>query len=148
MELLLKVALLLLSTLFAGVVLFLSTVMRTTFNALSTEHYRTVFANVIVAGRASTAINFLVLTPLALLTAYLLMGYRDRMFVAGALCSILGSFVTSVAVNEPLYRQLLQTEPTRSSELLRLRRLLNQANLLRTTLSLTGSLLVALSVAF
>lgn len=65
MEQLLQVSFLLPSTLFSGVVLFLSTVLRTTFNALNLEHYRAVVANVIVAGRASTAINLLVLTPLA-----------------------------------------------------------------------------------
>ncbi len=65
MEQLLQVSFLLPSTLFAGVVVFLSTVLRTTFNALTLEHCRAVVANVIVAGRASTAINLLVLTPLA-----------------------------------------------------------------------------------
>lgn len=147
MELLLKVVFLLLSALFAGVVLFLSTVLRTTFNALNLEQYRAVFANIIVAGRASTAINILVLTPLALFAIYLLCGYRDGLFVAGALCYIAGSFVASVAINEPLYRQLLRAEATEVKEMTRLRRLLNGANLIRATFSLAGSMLVGLSIA-
>mgnify|MGYP001233741318 CR=1 FL=1 len=87
------------------------------------------------------------LTPLALFAVYLLCGYHDRLFLAGATCSIAGSFLASVAVNEPIYRQLLRTEDTQVEELRRLRRLLNVANLIRATLSLLGTLLVALSLA-
>jgi succinate dehydrogenase/fumarate reductase cytochrome b subunit len=56
MELLSKISFLILAALFTGVVLFLSIVLRATFNALTEEQYYAVFSKIIVAGRKSIVI--------------------------------------------------------------------------------------------
>ncbi|MGA7936267.1 MAG: hypothetical protein WCA35_22120 [Kovacikia sp.] len=146
MELLFKISFLILSALFAGVVLFLSTVLRVTFNALTEEQYYAVFSKIIVAGRKSTVVNAIVLIPILIFSAYLIYGFRNWFFVIGALLYILGSFASSILINEPAYTQLLETDINEQAELARIRGLLNKGNIIRAMLSLFGTVLVGISI--
>jgi uncharacterized membrane protein len=146
MELLFKISFLILSTLFTGVVLFLSTVLRETFNALTEEQYYAVFSKIIVAGRKSIVINTIVLIPILIFAAYLIYGFRNWFFIIGALLYILGSFVSSILINEPVYTQLLETDVSDRTELVRIRGLLNKGNITRAILSLFGTILVGISI--
>jgi uncharacterized membrane protein len=146
MELLFKISFLILSALFAGVVLFLSTVLRSTFNALTEEQYYAIFSKIIVAGRKSIAINTIVLIPILIFAAYLICGFRNWFFVIGALLYILGSFASSILINEPAYKQLLEADISDQAELVRIRSLLNKGNMIRAILSIFGTVLVGISI--
>ena len=146
MELLFKISFLMLSALFAGVVLFLATVLRSTFNALTEEQYYAVFSKIIVMGRKSIAINTIVLIPILIFVAYLIYGFRNWLFIIGALLYILGSFVSSRLINEPAYKQLLETDINDPAALARIRGLLNKGNITRAIFSLFGTVLVGISI--
>lgn len=146
MELLFKISFLVLSALFAGVVLFLSTVLRDTFNSLTEEQYYAIFSKIIVNGRKAIVINTIVLIPILIFVAYLIYGFSNWFFIIGAVLYMLGSFVSSILINEPLYRQLLETDINNQAELFRLRGLLNKGNITRLMLSLFGVVLVGLSI--
>ncbi len=146
MELFFKISFLILSALFAGVVLFLSTVLRVTFNALTEEQYYAIFSKIIVNGRKSIVTSIIVLIPILIFAAYLIYGFRNWFFIAGALLYILGSFVSSRLINEPAYTQLLATDINDKAELVRVRSLLNKGNITRAILSLLGIVLVGISI--
>ena len=148
MELLFKISFLLLSSLFTGLVLFLSTVLREAFNALTEEQYYSVYSEIIPKGRKSIFINTIVLIPILILSAYLIYGFRNWFFIIGALLYILGSFASSRLINEPLYTQLLKVNISDQAELVRLRGLLNKGNITRSILSLLGTILVGLSIYY
>lgn len=146
MELLFKISFLILSALFAGVVLFLSTVLRVTFNALTEEQYYAVFSKIIVAGRKSIVVNTIVLIPILIFVAYLIYGFRNWCFILGAVLYISGSFAASRLIHEPAYTQLLETDINDQAELTRIRGLLNKGNIIRAMLSLFGAVLVGISI--
>ena len=148
MELLFKLSFFMLAALFAGVVLFLATVLRATFNALTAEQYYAVFSKIILYGRKAIVIKTIVLIPILIFAAYLIDGFRNWFFIIGALVYMSGSFVSSILMNEPLYRQLLETEINNQAELFRLRSLLNKGNITRSMLSLLGTTLVGLSIYY
>jgi uncharacterized membrane protein len=148
MELLFKISFLILSALFAGTTLFLSTILRETFNALTEEQYYAVFLKVIVNGRKSLVISMIVLIPILIFAAYLIYGFRNLFFVIGALLYIAGSFVSSRLINEPLYTQLLKANMNDQAELVRLRDLLNKGNIIRAVLSLLGTVSVGISIYY
>lgn len=148
MEPLFKILFLILSALFAGVTLFLSTVLRATFNALTEEQYYAVFSKIIVNGRKSITINMIVLIPILIFAAYLIYGFRNWFFIIGALLYLLGSFASSRLINEPLYTQLLEVNINDQTELVRLRGLLNRGNITRAILSLLGTTLVGISIYY
>lgn len=148
MELLFKISFLILAALFAGVVLFLSTVLRATFNALTEEQYYAVFSKIIVNGRKSIVISMIVLIPILIFAAYLIYGFRNWFFIIGALLYILGSFVSSRLINEPAYTQLLEANINDQAELVRLRGLLNKGNITRAILSLFGMVLIGISIYY
>jgi uncharacterized membrane protein len=147
MELLFKISFLIFSALFTGIVLFLSTVLRATFNALTEEQYYAVFSKIIVNGRKSIAISMTVLIPMMTFAAYLIYGFRNCFFIIGSLLYIVGSFVSSRLINEPLYTQLLEANNDQA-ELIRLRGLLNKGNITRAGLSLSGIVLVGISIYY
>ncbi|OLP15390.1 hypothetical protein BST81_26635 [Leptolyngbya sp. 'hensonii'] len=147
MELLFKISFLFFSALFAGVVLFLSTVLRATFNALTVEQYYAVFSKIIENGRKSIVISMTVLIPMLIFAAYLIYGFRNWFFMIGSLLYIVGSFVSSRLINEPLYTQLLEASNDQT-ELIRLRGLLNKGNITRAGLSLFGVVLVGISIYY
>jgi uncharacterized membrane protein len=146
MELLFKISFLILSALFTGVVLFLSTVLRKTFNTLTEEQYYAVFSKIIVAGRKAIVINTIVLIPIPIFVVYLIYGFRNWIFIIGALLYILGSFISSILINEPVYTRLLETDISNQAELVRIRGLLNKGNITRAILSLLGTVLVGISI--
>lgn len=148
MELLFKISFLILSTLFAGVALFLSSVLQTTFNTLTEEQYYAVFSKIIVNGRKSIVINMIVLIPILIFAAYLIYGFINWFFIIGASLYILGSFVSSRLINEPLYTQLLEANTNDQTEIVRLRGLLNKGNIIRAILSLFGIVLVGISIYY
>ncbi len=84
-------------------------------------------------------INTIVLIPILIFAAYLIYGFRNCFFIIGALLSILGSFVSSILINEPAYTQLLKTDINDQAELVRIRSLLNKGNITRSILSLIGT---------
>jgi uncharacterized membrane protein len=147
MELLFKISFLIFSTLFAGVALFLSTVLRVTFNTLTEEQYYAVFSKIIVNGRKSIVISMTILIPILIFVAYLIYGFRNWFFMIGALLYIAGSFVSSRLINEPLYTQLLEANNDQA-ELIMLRGLLNKGNITRAGLSLLGVVLVGISIYY
>ncbi|NJM63543.1 MAG: DUF1772 domain-containing protein [Oscillatoriales cyanobacterium RU_3_3] len=147
MELLFKISFLIFSALFTGVVLFLSTVLRATFNELTEEQYYAVFSKIIVNGRKSIVISMTVLIPILTFAAYLIYGFRNWFFIIGSLLYIVGSFVSSRLINEPLYTQLLEANNDRA-ELIRLRGLLNKGNITRSGFSLFGIVLVGISIYY
>jgi uncharacterized membrane protein len=146
MELLFKISFLILSALFTGTVLFLSTVLCKTFNALTSEQYHSVYSEVIVNGRKSFFINAIVLVPILILIAYLICGFRNLFFIIGSFLYIIGSFVLSRLINEPAYAQLLAVDISDQAEVTRLRDLLNRGNITRAVFSLAGTLLVGSSI--
>jgi uncharacterized membrane protein len=146
MELLFKISFLILSSLFTGIVLFLSTVLRETFNALTEEQYYCVYSAIIDKGRKSIFINTIVLVPLLIFLAYLIYGFRNLFFIIGSLLYILGSFVSSILINEPAYTELLKMDITDRAGMIRIRGLLNKGNITRAVLSLFGILLVGISI--
>lgn len=146
MELLFKISFLILSSLFAGIVLFLSTVLRDTFNGLTKEQYYSVYSEIIIRGRKSLVINTIVLVPILIFLAYLICGFSNLFFMSGALLYILGSWVTSRLINEPAYTKLLNINLNDQVEMMRIRGLLNKGNLTRAVLSLLGILLVGMSI--
>jgi uncharacterized membrane protein len=147
MELFFKISFLIFSALFAGAVLFLSTVLRATFNALTAEQYYAVFSNIIKNGRKSIVISMTVLIPMLILIAYLIYGFRNWFFIIGSLVYIIGSFASSRLINEPLYTKLLEASDDQA-ELIRLRGLLNKGNIIRAGLSLLGVTLVGISIYY
>lgn len=126
--------------------LFLSTVLRETFNALTTEQYHSVYSEVIVKGRKSIFINLVVLVPMLIVLVYLICGFRHLLFIVGSLLYILGSFISSRLINEPAYTQLLEVNIDDQAEVERLQGLLNKGNITRAVLSLAGTLLVGSSI--
>ncbi len=148
MELPFKISFLILAALFAGVALFLSTVLRVTFNALTEEQYYAVFSKIIVNGRKSIVISMIVLIPILIFAAYLIYGFRNWFFIIGALLYMLGSFVSSRLINEPAYTQLLEANINDQAELARLRGLLNKGNITRALLSLFGLVLIGISINY
>ena len=148
MELVFKVSFLILASFFTGVVIFLSTVLRKTFNALTEEEYYSVYSEIIVLGRKSIFISLIVLIPVLLFLAYLICGFRNLFFIIGALLYILGSFVTSRLINEPAYTQLLQMDIKDQAEIIKVRVLLNKGNISRAILSLLGILLIGVSIYY
>ena len=146
MELISKISFLILSALFTGVVLFLSTVLRASFNTLTEEQYYAVFSKIIVEGRKSIVINTIILIPILIFAVYLIYGFRNLFFIIGALLYILGSFVSSILINEPAYTQLLETDISDQAELVRIQGLINKGNITRAILSLFGIVLVGISI--
>lgn len=146
MELLFKVSFLILSSLFTGIVFFLSTVLRETFNVLTEEQYHSVYSEIIVRGRKSIVINGIVLVPILIFSAYLIYGFINSFFIIGSLLYILGSFVSSRLINEPAYTKLLKVDINDQAEIIGIRGLLNKGNIARTVLSLFGILLVGISI--
>ncbi|NMG11707.1 DUF1772 domain-containing protein [Brasilonema sp. UFV-L1] len=146
MELLFKISFLILSSVFTGIVLFLSTVLRETFNALKEEQYYCVYSEIIVRGRKSIVINTIVLVPILIFSAYIICGFRNFFFIIGSLLYILGSFVSSILINEPAYTKLLKMDINDQAGMIIIRGLLNKGNITRTVLSLFGILLVGISI--
>jgi uncharacterized membrane protein len=146
MELLFKISFLILSSLFTGIVLFLSTVLRETFNALTTEQYYSVYSEIIVRGRKAIVINTIVLLPILIFAAYLIYGFRNLFFIIGSLLYIFGSFVSSILINEPAYTKLLKMDITDRVGTIEIRSSLNKGNIIRAVLSLVGILLVGISI--
>ena len=146
MELLFKISFLLLSSLFTGLVLFLSTVLREAFNALTEEQYYSVYSEIIPKGRKSIFINTIVLIPILILSAYLIYGFRNLFFIIGALLYILGSFAASRLINEPAYTELLNMDIKDRAGIIRIRDLLNKGNITRAVLSFFGIFLVGISI--
>ncbi|WP_019498585.1 hypothetical protein [Pseudanabaena sp. PCC 6802] len=147
MELLFKISFLLLSSLFTGIVIFLSTVLRGTFNALTEAQYYSFYSEIIVRGRKSVVINTIVSVPILIFAAYLLYGFRNSFFITGSLLYISGSFVASIIINEPAYAQLLKMDINDRAEIIKIRGLLNKGNITRAVLSLFGILLVGISIS-
>jgi hypothetical protein len=145
MEFLLKLSFLILSSLFTGIALFLSTVLRNTFNSLAEKDYYTVFSKIIRYGRRSLLINAIVLIPIAILAAYFALGFNDKVFIAGSILYISSSFAVSKFVNEPIYTGLLKTDSANYLEIHQTRSLLNKANILRAALSFVGMIIIAAS---
>jgi uncharacterized membrane protein len=87
-----------------------------------------------------------VLIPILIFAAYLIYGFRNWFFIIGALLYILGSFASSILINEPAYRQLLETDINDQAELVRIRDFLNKGNITRAMLSLFGTVLVGISI--
>ncbi|BAZ41986.1 hypothetical protein NIES4101_79540 [Calothrix sp. NIES-4101] len=146
MELLFKISFLILSALFAGIVLFLSTVLRETFNALTEERYYSVYSEIIIRGRKSIIINIIVLVPILIFAVYLICGFRNLLFIIGSLLYIFGSFVSSILINEPAYTQLLNMDINDQAGIIRIRGLLNKGNIVRAISSFLGILLVGISI--
>lgn len=146
MELLFKISFLILSSIFTGIVLFLSTVLRETFNALTAEQYYSVYSEIIGRGRKSIAVSTIVLTPILLFSTYLICGFRNVFFISGSLLYILGSFGASRLINEPLYTKLLKMDINEKAEIMTIRTLLNKGNITRTILSLFGTVLTGISI--
>ena len=140
------IAFLFFATLFTGIVLFLSSVLRRTFNMLRTEDYHRVYTTIIGMGRRSLLINAIVLVPIAAFLVYLFAGYGHLFFIVGAVVYILGSFLGSRFINEPLYAILLRADPGNSEELASLRMKLNRGNIVRALLSCVGVVFVSLSL--
>jgi uncharacterized membrane protein len=122
-----KISFLILSSVFTEIVLFLSTVLRETFNALTVEQHYSVYSNIIAKGRKSVAINTLVLVPILIFAAYLIYGFRNLFFIGGSLLYILGSFVSSRFINEPAYTELHEMDITDQAGIIRIRGLLIKA---------------------
>lgn len=138
-----------LACLFAGIVLFLASVLKQTFDAITEAEYYAVFTQIIKYGRASILINTIVLLPLILLIVYLfLFGLEDLLFIAGVVIYIIGSFVLSRAINEPMYTQLLAQPQEAYDEIARLRTRLNYGNTIRAVVSTAGVLCMGISLIF
>ncbi|MUG95192.1 DUF1772 domain-containing protein [Scytonema sp. UIC 10036] len=146
MELLFQISFLILSSLFTGIVLFLSTVLRETFNTITEEQYYSVYSEIIVRGRKSIFINTIVLVPILIFSAYIICGFRNLFFLIGAVLYILGSFVSSRFINEPAYTKLLKMDRNEQAGMIEIRDLLNKGNITRTILSFFGILLVGISI--
>ncbi|KYC42156.1 hypothetical protein WA1_19375 [Scytonema hofmannii PCC 7110] len=146
MELLFQISFLILSSLFTGIVLFLSTVLLETFNALTEEQYYSVYSEIIVRGRKSIVISTIVLVPILIFSTYIIYGFRNLFFLIGALLYILGSFVSSRFINEPAYTKLLKMDTNDRAAMIEIRDLLNKGNITRTVFSLFGILLVGISI--
>jgi uncharacterized membrane protein len=146
MELHFQMAFLILASLFTGIALFLSTVLRETFNALTTEQYHAVYSEVIVRGRKSIFINAIIIVPILLFLSYLICGFRNPFFISGSLLYILGSFGASTLINEPAYTKLLEIDIKEQTGIIEIRTLLNKGNITRAILSLLGILLIGISI--
>ncbi|MCG8416016.1 MAG: DUF1772 domain-containing protein [Pseudomonadales bacterium] len=142
----LKLLILIPASVFTGVVLFLATVFSKSTVDMNSNNYHVLFTNIIRNGRKSILINSIVLLPLIGLVALVLIaGLSDLVFLGGAICFIFGSFVLSRAVNEPIYNQLLSTDPENNDEIGVIRYKLNRSNGLRALFSLLGVLAMGLS---
>jgi uncharacterized membrane protein len=148
MELYFKISFLILASLFTGIVLFLSTVLRKTFNVLTEEQYYSIYSEIIGTGRKSIFISAIVIIPIILFFAYLIYGFRNSLFIIGASLYLLGSFVSSRIINEPAYTKLLEMDINDRSGIIRIRTLLNKGNITRAILSLSGILLVGISIIY
>ena len=137
---------LVLASLFTGIVLFLSTVLRSTFDSLTELKYHEVYSLIIVKGRKSVLINAIVLIPLFLFIIYFILGFFDPVFVIGGAFYITGSFGASRIINEPIYNRLLDISGSRATELSKLRSRLNMGNAIRAIISIAGIALIAASL--
>ena len=143
-ETILILSTLLLATLFSGIVIFLSTVVRKVFNSVDIDVYHTFFSSIIRKGRKSTIINVIVLVPIVLFIIYLSAGFRNNFFISGFSMYFIGSFLSSRFINEPNYEKLLNT--TDLEEIERLKRTLNIGNSIRAIVSFLGICLMSMSL--
>jgi hypothetical protein len=143
MELIFKISVLVLASFFTGIVIFLSTVLRNTFDALSEEDFLNVYSKIIPIGRSSFVINGLVLIPIIIIVIYLALGFRDSLFIAGTTLYMAGSFAISRFMNERIYYRLLKTDSTDRLQISNIRLALNKANTLRAIVSFAGVILIA-----
>lgn len=146
-EHMLQIAIAFPAALFSGIVLFLASVLRHTFENITETEYHTLFTQIIHHGRRSILINTIVLFPPLALGVYLVRyGFADTLFITGVLVYSVGSFVLSRVCNEPAYTQLLTTPRTDTEATARLRSKLNRSNNALIILSTTGILLMALAL--
>ena len=145
MELIFKLSVLVLASFFTGIGIFLSTVLRSTFDALSEKDYLNVYCKIIPYGSSSFFINGLILIPVIIFITYIALGFRDSLFIAGATLYIVGSFAISRFMNEPIYSRLLKTDGAERHAIKEIRSTLNKANILRAIVSFAGILLIAAS---
>lgn len=146
MELIFKVTVLLLASLFTGIVIFLSTVLRHTFDVLSEKDYLNIYSKIIPFGRSSFFINILVLIPIVIIAAYVAFGFWDSLFIAGATLYIMASFAVSRYMNEPIYNRLLKTDSDEHLAINEIRSSINKANILRAIISSAGIILFSVSL--
>jgi uncharacterized membrane protein len=145
-ELTLKIVITLLAGVFAGIVLFLASVLRRAFVNISEAEFHAIFTQIIQHGRRSVLINSLVLIPLVSLIIYMTVyGLRDALFIVGASLYVVGSFVLSRLLNEPNYTQLLASNNRDRASIAMLRDKLNRGNIARAALSAAGVLLMGVS---
>lgn len=137
---------LILSTMFSGIVIFLSTVLRNTFNAISIDTFYVSFCEIIRNGRKSIIINAIVLIPIIIFVIYLILGYRNPLYIIGFSLYFVGSFLSSRIINEPIYSKLLSS--TDSQEIETLRGKLNTGNAIRAIVSFLGITVLSLSLLF
>lgn len=143
----LQVVITILSCLFAGIVLYLASVLKHVFETITEAEYYAVFTQIIKYGRASILINITILLPLILLIVYLVFfGLEDLLFIVGGIIYSIGSFVMSRAINEPRYTQLLAQPREAHDEIARLRTQLNHGNTLRAIVSTIGVLCLGVSL--
>lgn len=146
-EHMLQIAIAFPAALFSGIVLFLASVLRRTFENITETEYHALFTQIIHNGRRSILINTIVLFPPVALIVYLARyGFADVLFITGVLVYSVGSFVLSRLWNEPAYSQLLTTPRTDIEATARLRSKLNRSNRARAILSTVGVLLMALAL--
>ncbi len=131
---------------FAGTVLFLSTVFAKASANLSEKEYYAIFTKIIIHGRKSILINTIVLVPLLTLIVFVVIyGFQDSLFLSGTIVYVIGSFVLSRVLNEPTYAKLLSTDPNDAEAVSIFRKKLNQSNRLRAVISLLGVLVMGVS---
>lgn len=141
-----KMLIILPAWLFAGTVLFLSTVFAKASAGLSEKEYHAIFAKIIEHGRKSILINTIVLVPLLMLIVLVVIdGFKDILFISGAIVYVIGSFVLSRVLNEPRYAKLLSTDPNDTKAVSNLREKLNRGNSLRAVISVMGAIMMGVS---
>lgn len=143
MELIFKISVLVLASFFTGIVIFLSTVLRNTFDALSEKDYLNVYCKIIPYGSSSSLINGLILIPIVIFVTYVALGFSDSLFIAGTTLYMAGSLAISRFINEPIYYRLLKTDSTDRLQINKIRLILNKANTLRAIVSFAGIILIA-----
>ncbi|NOU21326.1 MAG: DUF1772 domain-containing protein [Methyloglobulus sp.] len=145
MELIFKVFVLVLASFYTGIVVFLSTVLRKAFDTLSEKDYLNIYSKIILFGRSSFFINGLILIPLAIIVAYVALGFRNSLFIAGETLYITASFAVSRYMNEPIYNLLLKTDGDERIAINEIRVSINKANIVRAIISSAGIILLAIS---
>ena len=149
LEIVLKLLITFPACMFAGIVLFLASVFKQSSEQVTEAQYYAIFTKIIMYGRKSFLINTIVIVPLlALILFVILYRFDDILFLAGAIIYVIGSFLLSRLLNEPIYTKLLATDPDDVTTVRLFRDKLNRGNTLRARISLLGVLLIGASYLF